>query len=355
MGMKSNFSCLEFFQRSYEKQGQACSFQAKSPQEAGRWRKPFQRRLEDLLGISQMADLMEHKSPFFMMVSQVQEDGYLRAKYFMETLPGVIMPFYILVPDGQKPFPAAICFPGHGANKDSVAGVRTDPAVRMKLKAHPEEAYGQALARQGFVVFCPDPPGYGERREPCSGGAKDPLGTSCRELAPAAESLGLTLIGITLWEQMLLLDLMDIFSMVDQRRIACVGFSGGGMYSMWLTAMEDRIAAAVVSGYVHGFKDCILSSHLCPCNFVPGLWNVADLSDICSLIAPRPFYVENGRQDPLSGPMGIAGPTKQTERIREAYRAYGREENFRFETPKGGHQWYGGGIPFLVEALGNRR
>ena len=31
-----------------------------------------------------------------------------------------------------------------------------------------------------------------------------------------------------------------------------------------------------------------------PCNYAPGLWQLGDISYICSLIAPRPLFIENG-------------------------------------------------------------
>lgn len=138
---------------------------------------------------------------------------------------------------------------------------------------------------------------------------------------------------------------------IDGKRIGCMGFSGGGQYAMWLAAMDQRIQAAVVSGYVHGYYDSILDVHLCPCNYAPRLWRLGDISDICSLIAPRPLFVENGLDDPLNGYRGIEGPKEQVDRIRKAYRLYGQEGNLVHVTPEGGHQWYGECYEFLDRML----
>lgn len=81
----------------------------------------------------------------------------------------VEMPFYVLIPDGvnaANPARAMLTFPAHGANKNTVCGVAETPEEAEKIKSTPDECYGREFARRGYMVFCPDPPGYGERAEP---------------------------------------------------------------------------------------------------------------------------------------------------------------------------------------------
>lgn len=201
------------------------------------------------------------------------------------------------------------------------------------------------------MVFCPDPPGYGERAE--TGGSS--LDSSCRDLSQTSEALGLSLTALEIWELQRLLDFAchTPYLAADESgpRIGCVGFSGGGRSCMWLATMDDRIRLAVVSGYVHGYFDSILSCHFCPCNFAPRLWTLGDISDICSLIAPRPLFIENGIQDGNNGPRGIEGPKEQVKKIREAYELLGKSELLIHNMPEGGHKWYGECYQFLDENL----
>lgn len=218
------------------------------------------------------------------------------------------------------------------------------------MEQAPGEAYGKSLVKMGYVVFCPDPPGYGERREPVpredyAFGADvrpDPLGCSCKNLAQTAEALGLSLTALILWDLMRLVDFIEVCDEADGSDIGTVGFSGGGQYSMWLAAMDDRIGRAAISGYVHGFLGSLLDTHLCPCNYAPGLWQLGDISDICSLIAPRPLYIENGIRDVENGPEGMEGPRKQIEKIKKAYGIWEREESVVCCFFDGGHRWHGG-------------
>ena len=146
--------------------------------------------------------------------------------------------------------------PARGANKNTVAGIASCPEEEEKLKRSPKEAYGKSFVQKGYIVFCPDPPGYGERveRVPLEDASflgnsrRNSLGAFCKNLAQTAEALGLSLTGLILWDLQRLLDFACACSQTDTDRITCTGFSGGGQYTMWLVAMDDRIHTAVISG-----------------------------------------------------------------------------------------------------------
>lgn len=357
--MDERFSCLKFFQRMYQRQGQKYRFSARSTEEFYRWKASFREALKETLGLKLLASVCKetqfggYAGEHVRVWEAVQEEGYRRYKYVMETLPDVFMPFYMLVPDDMEESerrPAVIAIPAHGANKDTVAGVPSCTEVIEKLRKTPKESYGKALVKNGYIVFCPDPPGYGERQERCPSEdiafrpvlKENPLECSCKNLAQTAEALGFSLTALEVWELMRLVDFAQSCANVQSDDIGCAGFSGGGQYAMWLSAMDDRISRTAVSGYVHGYYDSMLDTHLCPCNYAPDLWLLGDISDICSLIAPRPLYVESGRLDVENGSKGIEGSKEQIEKIRRAYRIFGKEDALTHAIFEGGHMWYGG-------------
>lgn len=280
----------------------------------------------------------------------------------MQTLPGVFMPFYMMVPEGSQashPLPVMIALPAHGASKESVAGVLSSPGVREKLEWSPKENYGQVFARKGYLVFCPDPPGFGERQEPLSmedaaflgSPSQNPLGSSCKNLTITAEALGLTFAGLALWDMMGLVDYISTLPAADSARIGCCGFSGGGLDTLWLVAMDDRIRLAVISGYLHSTGKSILETHLCTCNFVPELWLNYDIGDIAALIAPRPAFYENGIRDILNGPDGIQDPLNQFHKIQKIYKLFEKEDAIAHGSFDGPHMWYGLGYEFVDRYL----
>lgn len=364
--MNDSYSMKHFFKNLYCTQGQKFAFRASDRDEYEQWRKEFRGALRERLGLAVLEQIgaeVRDRPP--RLLGETKEDGFLRRKYVMETLPEVFMPFYMLIPDGAEAgiAPAILAIPAHGANKNTVCGIAETEEEAEKIAEAPDECYGAVFARKGYVVFCPDPPGYGERVEPrpaedvCFLGpqARTSLECSCKDLAQTAEALGISLTALEIWELQCLLDFACCCSEVSEdeqgKLIGCAGFSGGGQYSMWLAAMDDRVRLAVVSGYVHGYLDSLLECHLCPCNYAPGLWMLGDISDICCLIAPRPLFIENGTEDVENGPEGISGPKRQAEKIRRAYRLLGREESMIHSTPTGPHRWYGTCYEFVEDAL----
>lgn len=363
------YSYKTFFQKLYQKQKQEFSFHADTKTEALLWQKQFRDALRDTLGLtqlSQLADEIPLTERAAILLDKTQEDGYQRLKYAIQTLPDVYMPFYVLIPDGvdnKHPARAMLAVPAHGANKNTVCGVAATPEEADKIKKSPAECYGREFVKQGYLVFCLDLPGFGERAEPLSmedssflsDYARNSLDSSCKDLAQTAEALGISLTALEIWDLMKLLDFACTCSMVMEdeqgKRIGCAGFSGGGQYTMWLAALDKRIRAAVISGYVHGYYDSILECHLCPCNYAPSLWKLGDICDICSLIAPRPLFVENGQEDIENGPNGIAGPKEQVKKIRKIYSVFEEDEKLVHTTPHGPHKWYGECYGFINKYL----
>lgn len=74
-----------------------------------------------------------------------------------------------------------------------------------------------------------------------------------------------------------------------------MGISGGGLVAAFASALDERIKAAVVSGYVNTFEASIMAIRHCIDNYVPGLLQDAEMPDIVGLIAPRPLLIESGR------------------------------------------------------------
>ena len=363
-----NYTYKTFFQKLYQKQGRQFTFSAKDKEEAEAWQAEFQKALVKKLGLDRLEKIgKDCDAKDAVLLEEIQEEGYTRRKYELQTLPDVRMPFYMLVPDGagaNSQRKGVIAIPAHGADKNTLCGVGKTEEELEKIKSAPYECYGKEFARRGYVVFCPDPPGYGERVEPMPMEEKiwqpeketrGSLESSCKDLAQTAQALGLSLTALEIHDFIKLLDFacgcVELERKGREAQIGCAGFSGGGQYAMWLAAIDKRICFAVVSGYIHGYYDSILECHLCPCNYAPGLWEMGDISDICSLIAPRLLFAENGTDDVENGPDGIKGPVRQMLKIKKAYEIFGAENNLYHFMPKGGHRWYGGCYDFISQNL----
>ncbi len=268
------------------------------------------------------------------------------------------MPFYLLIPPhagrDTRPF---LCPPGHGgAGKYSVAGMREYAAVAEKIDYYDYD-YGMQLARLGYVALCPDCRGFGERREELADAQTLPgaLTGDCLRLARMGEPLGITVPGMLVWDLMRAADYLEQRGEWDCHNIACLGFSGGGMQTLFLSALDERIRLAAVSGYFYGYRDSLLrQSWNCSCNYVPHLWESFDMGDIASLIAPRPLLIQTCRDDRQNGPRGLENVLEQMEILKRAYGLCGAEDRLIHEICQGGHCWHGEHLQEHLKSLNQR-
>jgi dienelactone hydrolase len=337
------YTSAEYFEKRFDCISRQMGFKAASLEEFAVWRNALTGELKKLTGL----DTGESAGLNAEVVEQVHIDGFRREKVLLETEPGVIMPLYVLVPGDLKKGerrPAVLALHGHWASgKLAVAG-RTDLPEALEAIRVYQCDYGLQLVKQGFVVFCPDARGFGERREKHLQDAHGNWDQSlpCHSLNTIAVSLGRTMAGMMAWDNMRLIDYIQTRDECDGNRIGCAGLSGGGQQTMWLAAFDLRIKCAVISGYFYGCKSSLLRMPFhCACNYIPHLWEKADMGDICALIAPRPFLIETGKNDPLNGGEGLLNVYPQVEITRKAYELLNCTEKLYHDIFEGGHVWNG--------------
>jgi dienelactone hydrolase len=265
----------------------------------------------------------------------------------------VIMPFYVLIPRHlAPPYPAVIAPHGHSSGgKLAVAGCRELPEIAETIDQHNYD-YGVQFVRAGFITFCPDARGFGERQEEAS--RDSILNSSCQWLNNMAYPLGQTVTGMWTWDIHRLVDYVQTREDCDLDRIGCAGLSGGGLQTLWASALDARIKCAVISGYLYGYKESLLDLYTnCSCNYVPHLYEYVDMGDIAALIAPRPLLVETGTQDELNGASGVDNVLGQMDIIRRAYRLFDAEDLLKHDIFEGEHRWNGvKAVPWMQRHLG---
>lgn len=354
MEIKKFYTCQKRMETIYDLKGRKDGLQADTPQDFKSWKLKSRQMLWEMLGLDRM-----ESCPLLPQVLEVVwiEAGIRREKILIQVEPEVYMPMYILIPDsegeGSKP-KCVLAPPGHqGAGKYAVAGCSEIPEVREMIRFYNYD-YGLQLARLGYVALCPDSRGFGERREAAlQGDSREAfLNSTCFHLAHMAEPLGMTVAGMCTWDLMRLIDYIVERDEWDVDHIGCLGFSGGGMQTLWLAAMDERIRFGVVSGYMYGYKDSLLKLNgNCSCNYVPRLWEHMDMGDIGALIAPRPLMVQSCREDHLNGERGMDNVLEQMAIIQKAYDLNSAGMNLHHDICPGGHRWHDEKLAdFLVRA-----
>jgi dienelactone hydrolase len=338
--MTTFFQTENYFRQRMQTVGRQYGFKATTVEEWQIWRHELRGHLRELLGLHRLIPV----DPNPRITETVQCDGYQRQRVEIDTEPGVTMPLYVLIPDGLTgPVPGVIAAHGHSSGgKLAVVGLReASPGVAETIDQLNYD-YGVQAVRRGYVVFCPDARGFGERREWIYEKPEQLLDSSCRQLAHMALPLGLTVAGMWTWDLMRLLDYMQTRPETAGQPMASIGLSGGGLQTLYLTVLDDRVACAVDSGYFYGFADSLLHlSGNCDCNYVPHLWEAVDIGDLGALIAPRPFLIESARQDPLNGPRGMDNVLEPYAITQQAYGLLGVPDRLHLDQFDGGHVWHG--------------
>ena len=346
------YGSLKAMRARFDKRARRDAFTGSSVEEFERWRGDSRETLKSLLGLDRMERC--EAEPVIDETEKLpdEERGIRREHLILQVEPDIYMTVYLLIPEDVDPESLVyLALPGHmGAGKYSVAGRRDIPAVAGAIERFNYD-YGLRLAREGHVVACPDCRGFGERRdEDRQGDDEDSfLNSTCFQLAHMAAGLGETVCGMCTWDGMRLMDYLDERGAAQgwhTGEYGCVGFSGGGMQTLWLSAMDDRVTRALISGYLYGYRDSLLVLNgNCNCNYIPGLWEHFDMGDIASLIAPRRLVVQSCRDDHLNGERGLANVYEQLDIVRAAYSLYGEEERLSHDIRPGEHC-------FHPEALG---
>jgi dienelactone hydrolase len=274
--------------------------------------------------------------------------GYRREYITFESAPGVMVPAWVLIPDGRtSPGPAVVAVHGHGYGVDDIVRINADGTDRPTTQGYHDD-FAVELCLRGLVVIAPEVLGFGRRRERAEQLVAPGL-SSCRYPALWGIMQGKPLIGRRVWDIMRAIDVLETRPEVDASRIGIMGISGGGMVALFTAALEDRIRAAVISGYLSTFRDSILAVDHCLCNFVPGLLQDAEIEDIAALLAPRPLLIEAGLHDPIFPVAAVEQAYRHLERV---YAGLGAPERLDKDIFDGDHRISGAkSYDFLADWL----
>lgn len=317
------------------------------PQAWDEWRAAGRGRLRELLGLGppSPAPLEAHAG------ATTSHKGYSREFVTLQAGPDVTIPAWVLVPEGaQGPRPAVIAVHGHGNGVDDVVGIDPDGSERDEPIGY-HQNFAVALARRGFVVIAPEVLGFGRQRDPADVAA-GPGQSSCYNAALWGMMLGQPLLGRRVADIGRATDYLATRPEVDAARIGVMGISGGGMVALFAAALDERLRAAAISGYLSTFRDSVLSIRHCLCNYVPGLLAEAEMYDVAALLAPRPLVVEAGTHDPI---FPIDSVRYSYDRVRRSYALLGAEERMASDFFDGDHRISGAvAYDFLWRWLGER-
>ena len=140
------------------------------------------------------------------------------------------------------------------------------------------------LARRGYVVLAPDLRCFGERLD---WNPEDHY--ACDTNLVHAAMAGWNPLAQNIWDLRRCLDVLEQHPLVDPARIGMVGISYGGTVTLFTAAVDDRVAASVVSGYFSSWAESHkMPWNMCGSQIMFGMLGRLEHEDLGALVAPRP-------------------------------------------------------------------
>ncbi len=304
------------------------------------WRDRVRVRLTEMLGDAPAAVPLDIE-----VRGSVDCGTYRRDAVVFDVEPTMSVPAYLLVPHERRaPGTGILAIHGHGPGKDEVCGVDS-PAVQVSMAEHHDD-YAHTCALQGYVVLAPDLRGFGERAD-----WQPEDRYQCDVNLVHATMAGAQPLVQNLWDLQRALDVLAGHDLVDSRRLGVVGFSYGATMALFLAALDDRVQAAVVSGYLSSWRAAHrVPWNMCGSQVLAGMLGVLEHVDVAALIAPRPLLVETGTGDALFPESSARATVAQ---LRTLYAALGAPDDaLVHDVFAGDHQWHGEQVPeFLDRSL----
>lgn len=279
----------------------------------------YRRQLFDMLGLDPQPPRTDLHAT---TTGKVEHDEFIVENVHFQSRPQLYVTGNLYLPKGLekgKKIPAILYVCGHG-------GVKKD-GISYGNKVHYQH-HGAWYARHGYACLVIDSLQLGEIEALHHG--------LHRENMWWWPAQGYTPAGVEAWNCIRALDYLQSRPEIDGEKLGATGRSGGGAYSWWIAALDERIKAAVpVAGITdlrnHIVDGCI-SGH-CDCMYMNNTYEW-DYPLVAALVAPRPLVISNTDRDPIFPLDGVYRTFLGARRIYELHKA---ADKIAFNITAGGH------------------
>ena len=277
----------------------------------------YRQQLFEMLGL----DPLPPKTKLNPTVTGVtQHEAFEVRKLHFQSMPGLYVTANLYVPKNlTKPAPTILYVCGH-------ALVKTNQ-VSFGNKAGYQH-HGAWFARHGYVCLTIDTLQLGEIEGIHHGTHNKNMWWW--------NSRGYSSAGVEAWNCIRALDFLETQDFVDKTRIGVTGRSGGGAYSWWIAALDERIqVAAPVAGITdlqNHVVDGVVEGH-CDCMFHVNTYGW-DFAQVAALVAPRPLLILNTDDDRI---FPLDGVVRVFNQVRRIYELHGAKDKLGLVITPGGH------------------
>ncbi len=278
----------------------------------------YRKQLLGMLGL----DPMPERTPLKPVVTgKIVRDEFTVENLHFQSSPGLYVTGNLYLPVKREGrVPAVLYGCGH-------AGVRKD-GVSYGNKCHYQH-HGIWFARNGYACLVIDTLQLGEI-----------VGTHhglFRHNRWWWIPRGYTPAGLEAWNCVRALDYLQSRPEIDAGAIGVTGRSGGGAYSWWIAAIDERIKVAVPVAGIASLKNHVVDGCVeghCDCMYQMNSrgW---DFEMVAALVAPRPLLISNTDKDSIFPLDGVYQVYAGVRRIYDLYPAPG---NLGLNIEEGPHE-----------------
>jgi cephalosporin-C deacetylase-like acetyl esterase len=330
----------DYFRRETRLLAERCLAEVKTLEDWIARRGQYRKQLLEMLGLEPLPPRTELKP---VITGKVEREEFVVEKLHFQSMPGLYVTGNMYLPKKiERPLPTILYVCGH-------AVVKKD-GVSFGNKAGYQH-HGAWFARNGYACLTIDTlqlgeieglhhGTYGVRRKqatPAKEGGKDSTAKAVFDQMWWWNCRGYTPAGVEAWNCVRALDYLETRKEVDAERIGVTGRSGGGAYSWWIAAIDERIKAAVpVAGITdlenHVVDGCV-EGH-CDCMYMLNTYRW-DYAQVAALVAPRPLLISNTDKDSI---FPLEGVVRLHRKVRDIYRLYGKDGNLGLNITEGPHK-----------------
>ncbi len=285
------------------------------------WQQTRPRLRQQILDMLGLWPLPEKTDLHATVTGTVEGDGFIVEKLHFQSMPGLYVTANFYRPkEVDGPLPTILYLCGHGQVK--IDGVSY--GNKTSYQHHPAW-----FAREGYCCLIIDTLQLGEIEGIHHG--------TYREGMWWWIARGYTPAGVEAWNAVRAIDYLETRPEVDAKRIGVTGRSGGGAYSWWSAAIDERPACFVpVAGITdlqnHVVDGCI-EGH-CDCMFMVNTYGW-DFAMVAALAAPRPLLFSNSDKDKI---FPLDGVVRTHARLRKIYELYGAADRLGLLITEGPHK-----------------